>query len=409
LIFVIIPFLHFFNDETESNSRDRLHNSIKYTIGFAMIMVMLLTVGTFVPETDSDPNSIFNKIAPMSATSKLQNALTMVLAFITTGGFLNVAFYTASGIFSWPIGLLMGTSSVSHRFDDISNREIVIRTKISTLQGKARMGNLTAQENEQLAEALRDLTEVEREGVVLAGHRRSLYYKLRGAIRPVQILIGALMTILSILLVATLIMVNVDRFLHSSGPKQGYVLLDPTIFNPLEYVFMRSQDLVIIGPMPVLITTCFLLVATISGMRNLGLWFAFAKIYRIKTGRTQPQALLFFCISLMLTALAFNLTVYSISMNFVSFGDQNYRDREVNGTVTVKPCTLGDYNPDCILTRSSILIMRTMSQVWIFGAIFYWIGWAFVLVAAISFIAYLVRGKREATHGLITDTDEFED
>lgn len=408
LIFVVIPFLHFFNEESESNSRDRLHKAIIYTFGFAMLMTILLLFGAFMKPSFPDPSLIINKIIHLAQTTKAQNALIMVLTIITGAGFLNVTFYTASGLIAWPIGLIMGTSSLATRVNDVNDREVLLRMRINNLEEKARASRLTPTEREQLIEAQNDLRELEREEAALSGYSGSWTYKFRKAIRPVQIVTGCVFGALSILLMSSMISVNVDRVLHGAGPKQGYVLLEPMIFNPLDYVYTKLQDLIVIGPMPLLIVTCFLVVATISGIRNLGLWLLFVRLHRIKVGRTQPQALLYLCVTLMLAALAFNLTLYSMTTQYVTFGNQNYR-QEVNGTMVVKPCSLKDFSEDCILTRSSVLLMRMMSQVWIVGAIFYWWSWVFVGIGAIALVACLVRGRREASHGIISDQDEFED
>lgn len=409
LIFCVIPFLHFFNEESESNSNDRLYRSIKYTFGFSMVATMLLTFGALMHSTNSDPSLIFNKILHIIETTKFQNALTMVMTMLTTAGFLNVTFYTASGLFSWPIGLLYGTFSVATRYNDVNDRETLLRLRISSLQEKSRAGRLTPTEREQLLQAETDLRNLEREEIALAGYTNSITYKFRKAIRPLQILIGILFGLLSLFLIVTLILVNVDRILHGAGPRQGYILIKPEIFNPLDYVFNKLQDLTFIGPMPLLIVTSFLVVATISGIRNLGLWFLFARLHRIKVGRTQPQALLFFCITLMLAALSFNLILYSMTTEYITFGSQNFQ-QTVNGTTVTKPCSLEDTeHNECILTRGSVLLMRMMAQLWVFGAIFYWWSWAVVVVAVLSLAAYLVRGRRAATHGIISDENEFED
>lgn len=358
---------------------------------------------------DPDKDSIFSKIIHISESTKFLNALNLVLTTITAAGFLNVTFYTASGLFFWPIGLILGTSSVSNRFCDVNDREVILRMRISTLQEKARVFRLTPREREQLIEAQNDLRELEREEVALSGYTETWTYKLRKTIRPIQVVVGTTFALISVLLVVSLVLVNIDRILHGAGPKQGYVLLHPEIFNPLQYVYVKLQDLVFIGPMPLLMVTCFLLIATISGIRNLGLWFLLARLHRVKVGRTQPQALLFFCITTMLTTLAFNMILYSMTTEYITFGNQNYAIKGPDDVTTVKPCTLGDINQSCIITRGSIILMRMMSQVWIFGAIFFWWSWVFVLVGIMSFVASLVRGRRGATHGIISDQDEFED
>lgn len=409
LVFIFIPFLHFLNEESESNSQDRFYNAIKYTFAFSLLVSALLIGGAFINIADPDKNSIFNKIIHISESSKFLDAFNMVLTMITAAGFLNITFYTSSGMFAWPIGLIQGTSSVADRFSNVNDQEVILRMRISSLQEKARVFRLSPSEREQLIEAQNSLRDLEREEVALSGYTETWSYRLRKTVRPIQIVVGTFFIMLSILLVASLVIVNIDRLLHGAGPKQGYVLLHPEIFNPLQYAYVKLQDLMFIGPMPLLIVTCFLVVATISGIRNLGLWFLFARLHRVKVGRTQPQALLFFCATMMLTTLSFNMILYSITTEYVTFGGQNYAIKGSDGVMTVKPCTLDDTAQSCILSRSSIILMRMMSQVWIFGAIFFWSSWAVVIVASLSFVAYLVRGRRAATHGITSDRDEFED
>ena len=409
LIFVVIPFLHFFNEESESNSRDRLHNAIKYTFGFILLVTLLLLVGALIHTEDVKPNTVFDKVIPTANVTRLQSAITMVLTVIITAGFINVTFYTASGIFSWPIGLILGTSSVSSRYDAVSDRSDLLRVRVNNLRDKARIDQLSQREQQQLDAAEEELRQLDREETVLFGYSASWSYKLRRAIRPIQIIIGLLFGALSLLLLATLIIVNIDRVLHSAGPKEGYILLKPQIFNPLEYVYTKTQNLIFIGPIPLLIVICFLVVATISGVRNLGLWFMFARLHHVKVARTPPQALLFFCITIMLAATAFNLILYSMTSQYITFGNQNHVLPGANGTMISMPCTIDNYHQDCILTRSSVILMRMMSQIWIFGAIFYWWSWAFVAIGSVSLLAYLKRGKRQAVHDIMTDEDEFEE
>lgn len=409
MIFVVIPFLHFFNEESESNARDRFYKALKISLGFLVPALILVGIGA-LKNYNMDPNTIFDKIVTIKGVTKFQGSILMVLTLIYTMGFVNVSFYTASGLFSWPIGLLLGTTSIAERCDVVSDQSDLYRVRINNLREKARIGQLTTREQEQLARAEEDLRRLDQEETILTGYSSSWSYKLRYIIRAIQIIAGLLLGCLSILLVATLIIVNVDRLLHSGGPRQGYILLKLQIFNPLEYVLVKAQDLIFVGPLPLLVITSFLVVATISGIRNLGLWFMFARLHRVKVGRVPPQALLYTCITIMLAAAAFNLTLFSLAPQFVTFGDQNYKSTDTNGTVVVKPCSLGDYHSDCILTRSSIMLMRIMSALWIFGTIFYWWGWAFVTVATISFLAYLKRGRRQAGHDTVPDDDEdFED
>ena len=408
MIFVVLPFLHFFNEESESNARDRFYKALKLSLGFLIPALILVGIGA-LKNYNMDPNTIFDKVFPIKEVTKLQGSILMILTVVYFMGFVNVSFYTASGLFSWPIGLILGTSSVSQRSDIVTDHSDLYRVRINNLREKARVSQLTTREQEQLDKAEEDLRQLELERSILASQSSSWSYKLRHIIRPIQLMIGLILGCLSIVLVVTLVIVNIDRLLHSRGPREGYILLRLQIFNPLEYALVKVQDLIFVGPLPLLLITSYLLVATVSGMRNLGLWFLVTRLHRIKVGRVPPQALLYSCITIMLAATALNLTLYSLAPNFITFGDQNYRSQNTNGTTLIYPCSLNDYNSDCILTRSSIILMRVMSSLWIFGTIFYWWGWAFVAVATISFIAYLVRGKRQAGHDMVLDNEDFED
>lgn len=406
LISIVIPFLHFFNEESESNSSDRLHKAIKYTFCFALLTIIFIVLGLLLPLPVPDTDSIINKIINLLETTKFQRALDIVLGFITMLGLVNISFYTASGLSCWPISLLVGTSSVSKSLSDLNDREVALRVRINTLQEKARVSRLSPRERDQLNDAENELADLEREETILSNYTDSWTYKLRKGIRPIQIIAGIIFGSLSIFLLVTLMIVNVDRILHGLGPKQAYILPKPQVTNPLEFLYDVIENYAMIGSLPLLITTCFLVIATISGIRNLGLWFLFARIHTIKVGRTQPQALLHFCITIMIAALAFNVFLYSLTMDYITFGNQKFKTAP-NGTETV--CTLANYNSDCIPTRSSVLTMRMMSQFWIFGAAMYWFNWVFVIIATISLIACLVKGRRRATHGIVSDQEEFED
>lgn len=403
LVFILIPFLYFLNAESDSASRA---NALKYTLVFVFFTATLLVLGVVFHNKNPAPNTIFDKIAPLKNMTKLEGAALMVLSVMMTTGFTNVVLYTASGLFSWPIGLILGTSSVSKRHGDLRDRCDLLRMRVSTLMERSRTNGLTNEEREQLARTEDELRQLDREEGSLAGYSSSWTYKLRSAIRPVQILVGSLTCSLSLVLLATLIIVNVDRILHGAGPKQGYVLLEQRIFNPLEFIFTKLQDMIFVGPLPLLVITSFLAVATVSGARNLGLWFVLVRVYRVKVARTHPQALLYFCATIMLAAVAFNLLLYSMASRFISFGSQNFIPQGSNAS---RPCSLAEHNDQCIFTRSSILIMQTISNVWIFGTMFYWLGWAFIVVATVSLIAYIIRGKRPATHEIVVEEDDFEE
>lgn len=383
---------------------------MQWTFWFVLGATILISIGAFVPTIETQPNNYTSHEKPVFIKfNRAQDAINLVLTSMTLAGFINVIFYTASGVVSWPISLILGVSNVSQRTNDITERELDLRLRISTLEEKARTSQLTTRERDALTRAQDEIRALEREEVALNEYSASWTYKARKLIRPIQIVSGLIFASLTLLIVVNLGIVNMDRFLHGAGPKQGYNLLKPTIFNPLQFIFTNVHDYIFIGPMPLLAINCFLVIATISGMRNLGLWFLISRVHKIGVKKTQPQAMLFFCVSMMLAVLAYNMLFYSLTPDYVTFGNQNYQSKGDNVT-NILSCNLETVKSNvCIRTRSSILIVGMMSQIWVFGAIFYWMSWAFILISFISLIVYSVRGRREASHGLLTNEDYFED
>lgn len=411
LVVAVLPFLHFYNDLTVSNSETRFWNAIKSTTWFFFLAASLILIGAFLPTkiktnngNDPDHQEFIIKF------NQIQDAVNLVITFITCAGFINLIFYTASGIISWPLGLVLGNSKLSKRISEINERKNELTLYISMLRDKRRYGTLSDRESQALTRSESELETLEREEAALTEYSSTWVYKARMLIRPSQIIVGTLTGLLSLLLVCNLVIVNIDRLLNGSGSKDGYLLKKVTLFNPIDYIFIYIHNIMLIGPMPLLLIECFLVVCTISGIRNLGLWLFVTKIFKVKVGRTQPQALIFFCCTIMLAILSCSILFFSIAPTYVTFGSQYYQTKGANST-EVLPCSLDSPSNACLKTRSSTLILAMLSQVWLFGAVFYWMSWLFVLVSFVSLIAYSIRGRRDARHSLLSqsDEDEFED
>ena len=49
--------------------------------------------------------------------------------------------------------------------------------------------------------------------------------------------------------------------------------------------------------------------------------------------------------------------------------------------VQVLPCTTSAPAGECVLSRMALLLLRFSYKAWIFGAVFYWATWLFLLVS----------------------------
>lgn len=66
--------------------------------------------------------------------------------------------------------------------------------------------------------------------------------------------------------------------MHSLGPKMGYALPHRSIFNPIDYVLVNMQKVFPLDFILIFVITWFLIMCTLSGIRNLGVWIGFVRV-----------------------------------------------------------------------------------------------------------------------------------
>lgn len=160
--------------------------------------------------------------------------------------------------------------------------------------------------------------------------------------------------------------------MNGLGMKMGYALVNRTLPNPIDMVLVPLQRVFPLDYILILIVTWFLLLCTMSGIRNLGIRVFGIKMYSLKRRKTRPQGLLLTCVTLIMTVLAINIFVYMISPQYTTFGNQRYIAvdngtaeylESTNITTHVKSCDLTTKPDQCTMTRNSALLTRFFYKV----------------------------------------------
>ena len=86
-------------------------------------------------------------------------------------------------------------------------------------------------------------------------------------------------------------MVSVDKAMHSLGPMSGYALPNATIPNTFAIILVYAQELFPLGYILYSWIFVFLVMSSISGLKNLGIRFLWLTVYKIRPHSTKPQAL----------------------------------------------------------------------------------------------------------------------
>uniref|UniRef100_A0A8C2HMY6 Lysosomal cobalamin transport escort protein LMBD1 n=1 Tax=Cyprinus carpio TaxID=7962 RepID=A0A8C2HMY6_CYPCA len=377
-VFLWIPFVYFYyeeKDEDNSNKCLQVKNALKYTVGFVIVCSVLLLIGTFVP-LESPPNQnstqwekvqyLFEELGSSHGLA----ALSFSISSLTLIGMLAVITYTCA-----------------------DGRPLSMRDR-------------------------RNLQDLEAKLQVL--HRRSRHLeiaertccnKVGSALRPMKILLGVFFILVALLFFVTLFISNLDKALHSAGISTGFIIFGTNLTNPLNELLLALQPVFPLDYVLITIITMYFVFTSMAGIRNMGIWFFWIRLYKIRPQRTQPQALLFLCMILLLIVLHTSYMIYSLAPQYVMYGSQKYLlqtplptadpSQGNHSTAVTKICDADAPEDQCTVTRSYLFLHRF----WFFSTIYYFGNWAFLVVFLIGLVVSCCKGKKSVIEGEV-DADD---
>uniref|UniRef100_A0A8C0U139 Lysosomal cobalamin transport escort protein LMBD1 n=1 Tax=Cyanistes caeruleus TaxID=156563 RepID=A0A8C0U139_CYACU len=406
-VFLWIPFVYFYYEEKEEddgNTCSQVKTALKYTLGFITICAVLLLIGAFVPlDIPNKKNSTeWEKVKLLFeefGSSHGLTALSFSISSLTVIGMLAAITYTAYGMSALPLNLIKGTTSAS--YERLENTEDIeeVEQHLLRIKSKCRDGRpLSSRDRrtlQQLEERLRTLRRRERH---LESIEKSWWTKFCEAIRPLKIVWGVFFIIVALLFTVSLFLSNLDKALHSAGFDSGFIILGTNLTNPLNMLLPVLQR---VFPLDyILITTIvmYFIFTSMAGIRNMGIWFFWTRLYKIRRGKTRPQALLFLCMILLLIVLHTSYMIYSLAPQYVMYGSQKYlvqSNETIDGqprnvTLVSKDCDADAPEDQCIVTRTYLFLHKF----WFFSAAYYFGNWAFIAVFLIGLIVSCCKGKK---------------
>ncbi|NXD92202.1 LMBD1 protein, partial [Chaetorhynchus papuensis] len=421
-VFLWIPFVYFYYEEKEGddgNTCSQVKTALKYTLGFITICAVLLLIGAFVPlDIPNKKNSTeWEKVKLLFeefGSSHGLTALSFSISSLTVIGMLAAITYTAYGMSALPLNLIKGTTSAS--YERLENTEDIeeVEQHLLRIKSKCRDGRpLSSRDRrtlQQLEERLRTLRRRERH---LESIEKSWWTKFCEAIRPLKIVWGVFFIIVALLFTVSLFLSNLDKALHSAGFDSGFIILGTNLTNPLNMLLPVLQR---VFPLDyILITTIvmYFIFTSMAGIRNMGIWFFWIRLYKIRRGKTRPQALLFLCMILLLIVLHTSYMIYSLAPQYVMYGSQKYlvQVRFIVAAYNqlgnifrslLDVSILFPFNLDqCIVTRTYLFLHKF----WFFSAAYYFGNWAFIAVFLIGLVVSCCKGKKSVIEGEVDDDD----
>lgn len=290
-LFCVLPFTYFLydsRDDEDENSRGSICSALISTllvliVPAAIVIISLFTVN--VKHEHSKESTLANLNGLFSDGGfKVISSLLSVLGGL---GMLNLIIYTGFGMATYPIDLIRGLKDVKKDLDESSRRQMSNTAAINSLRSKrAYLGRLS-EEDESLLRRLesRERDDQLRESI-MRNHLGSWSYKFKFVIRPFEIVIGIAFLIISVLIIVSLIINNIDSLMHSTRA-ESYLLKAKTIFNPVDHLLTESNRVYPLDFVIYLLISWYLIFATLSGVRTLGIGLFLYKLGKFRPGKLE--------------------------------------------------------------------------------------------------------------------------
>lgn len=419
-IFLLLPFMYFYyeeKDDDDVNTKQRCCSALKFTAVFMLLAAVILTTGALVPlKKPYNVTSIDGKFEflkeQLETYSNAEKAMSVLVGVLSMCGMLSLIMYTGYGMSALPLGMIRCGKRYKESNETENTRKLTKRErddeKARMLRAKSRAGrNLTRFERNELRrieqdENLRHRLERKKEN-----SESSCCGRILLMLKPFQVVFGIVFLLISLLIMISLTITSIDKAMNSLGARHGYALPQPKLPNPVNIIMVHAQKVFPLDYILFTGMTLFFIFASMNGIKRMGIWCCCIKMFKIRTRRTMPQALLFMVFIMMFMVLALNIVLFTITPQYIQYGNQKYVLKNGTQVVEVKSCTTNAPPSDCVMSSVATILNTLFYKAWFFGAFYYWSIWAFIATYMIAFIynLYNICRTRREEEMLSSDDD----
>ena len=218
--------------------------------------------------------------------------------------------------------------------------------------------------------------------------------KIEAVFRPLKLIGGFFLILVTILIWVSMLLTGIDKAKNSVCKSRcGYILGHVNVFNPLNWIFVKSSKVFPIDYVIFLLLVLLFFASSVVGIATIGIRFLWLRLFQIRKGHTSPQALLVATVLLTLTALAIN---YSLAMfvapQYTHYGPQTFCDRPLRFPTDqpdctthrskIRPCSEISTSQAAINVCTPSVVSTFLDSVTInfsfFGVVFFWAQFAFL-------------------------------
>ncbi|XP_037077362.1 probable lysosomal cobalamin transporter [Pollicipes pollicipes] len=410
VVFFLMPFAYFFyrepsDQETgapEPTAKQRARTAVKYSLAFVLMFTLLVGLGLLVPFAPPPPTNStewqkFRFMVHELETEAGEDVVSILLYSLSLVGMCAMIGYTGLGLSLWPIGLLRGRESAQEQREDVRQERRRLQLQINSLRDQANYSTFPSWQADRLAGLEREEAALGRRELELNEAVAAWLHRCSNFLRPFELVLGVTVASVGAVTFTALLLSNIDKALHSLGMKSGYILPERQLPNPMDWLLQQTDRVYPLDYILYLLLIFTLFGATVSCIQDIGVRAFAVKLYAVRPGRTRPHGLILLVLSLVYVLLALNVMLLSIAPHYTMYGDQHYRllipQPDNTDTVEVLSCSTRAPAGECVLSRMALLLLRFSYKAWIFGAVFYWATWLFLVSVVVGFFLALCRRR----------------
>ena len=324
---------------------------------------------------------------------------------MTTIGIFIYVLYTSAGLALLPVAMIKSAPAISAPALTATTASELERNRERQrqLEGRnaGRDGGLPPKDRRELDALIREertLQRRERLAAEASGENQTFFMKAwmktEAIFRPLKLIGGLLILVLSIIIWVSMLITGIDKAKNSICKSHcGYILGHIQIFNPINWVFVKSAKVFPIDYVLFLLLVLLFFASSIVGIATVGIRFLWLKIFSIRKGHTSPQALLMATVMLILIALAINYSVaMMVAPQYSHYGPQTFCDHPLRHPLEqpdcsdhpnhIIPCSEITDNPAaknvCTPSVLSTFLDRVTVNFSFFGVVDFWAQFVFL-------------------------------
>ncbi|CAG8689154.1 9782_t:CDS:10 [Funneliformis caledonium] len=289
----IIPFAYFYFEELEEDQTNsqRVTAALKYTAFFVAFVCICLLFGLILQPSEKLPLDLefFKKLL---ASSLGENSISFVISILMILGMIVFICYTAPGLFLLPIGMIKGTNKInSESSSELSSSLTLNREKQRILKAKnSGPNNMMSRKDAKQFEILKKEEKILLRRLRLVTESNGIWNKIMFILRPFELIIGFLLTILTIVILISIFLTCIDKVKNSiCGRECGYIINHPDIFNPLNFIFLKAANYFPIDYFFMVLLILYFFSSTVYGVISIGIRFLWVHLYKFRKNSTPPQ------------------------------------------------------------------------------------------------------------------------